>query len=441
VRPDQQLHLAQLLKLQRERLEEVAAELAQRGEPISELEAQLLLDASNARLSQIEDALRHDARRRLRRSNRTLANLIARVRSWREPRIGILRHYQAKPLEVPARYTRTPAPANAPKISIVTPSFEQGRFLDRTIYSVVTQNYPSLEYVVQDGGSTDNTVDVLRRFDRLLTGWTSEQDAGQADAINRGFARTNGEIMAWLNSDDLLLPGALAVVARYFAQHPEADVVYGNRIMIDESDGQIGAWVLPKHDDRALTLADYVPQETLFWRRRIWNAVGGFVDTEFKFAVDWDLLLRFRHAGAKIVHVPRFLGAFRVHADQKTFVDRTVGQAECELLRERVHGRSLTSDEILDGLHRYFARHVRVHNRQRFLDRLPIARIRVQTAPREPSLAKPEGEARRAALQVAQADLPTPVSPLAPPSDFSLQPGELEENEGPSRSARQMGGR
>ena len=105
--------------------------------------------------------------------------------------------------------------------------------------------------------------------------------------------------------------------------------------MIDESDGQIGAWVLPKHDDRALTLADYVPQETLFWRRRIWNAVGGFVDTEFKFAVDWDLLLRFRHAGAKIVHVPRFLGAFRVHADQKTFVERKVGQAECELLRER----------------------------------------------------------------------------------------------------------
>ena len=294
-------------------------------------------------------------------------------------------------------------------------STQRGRFLDRTIYSVVTQNYPSLEYVVQDGGSTDNTVDVLRRFDRLLTAWTSEQDAGQADAINRGFARTNGEIMAWLNSDDLLLPGTLAVVAGYFAQHPEVDVVYGNRVMIDESDGQIGAWVLPKHDDRALTLADYVPQETLFWRRRIWNAVGGFVDTEFKFAVDWDLLLRFRHAGAKIVHVPRFLGAFRVHADQKTFVERKVGQAECELLRERVHGRSLTSDEILDGLHRYFARHVRVHNRQRFLDRLPIARFASRRLPVSLSLAKPEDEAGRGALQVAQADLPTPVSPLAHP--------------------------
>jgi len=407
----------------------------------TQLEAQQLVDAGNGRESHIEDALRQDGRRRLRRRNRTLAKLIARARSWRQPRIGILRHYHAKPLAVPTHDTRTAAPANALKISIVTPSFEQGRFLDRTIYSVVTQNYPSLEYVVQDGGSTDNTVDVLRRFDRLLTAWTSEQDAGQADAINRGFARTNGEIMAWLNSDDLLLPGALAVVAGYFAQHPEVDVVYGNRVMIDESDGQIGAWVLPKHDDRALTLADYVPQETLFWRRRIWNAVGGFVDTEFKFAVDWDLLLRFRHAGAKIVHVPRFLGAFRVHADQKTFVERKVGQAECELLRERVHGRSLTSDEILDGLHRYFARHVRVHNRQRFLDRLPIARIRVQTAPREPSLAKPEDEAGRGALQVAQADLPTPVSPLAPPSGFSLQPGELEENEGPSRPARQVGGR
>jgi glycosyltransferase involved in cell wall biosynthesis len=441
VRPDQQLHLAQLMKKQREQLEEVVAELAERGEPISELEARLLLEAGNARLSHIEDALRYDARRRLRRRNRMFAKLAARVHSWTKPRIGILRHYTAKPLQVPARYSRTAAPANAPKISIVTPSFEQGRFLDRTIYSVVTQNYPALEYVVQDGGSTDDTVEVLHRFERLLTAWVSEPDEGQADAINRGFAQTNGEIMAWLNSDDLLLPGCLAAVARYFARHPDVDVVYGDRIMIDESDGQIGAWILPAHDDRALALADYVPQETLFWRRRVWNAVGGAVDPSFRFAVDWDLLLRFRSAGAKIVHLPRFLGAFRVHADQKTFVDRRIGQAECEQLRERVHGRPLTNDEVLEGLRRYFARHVRAHNRQRLLDRLPLTRVPVQTVPQEPPLRKPDAEARRAAMQVARSEVPSPVSPLAPPADASAELDEPDRAESSSPAARRtLGG-
>ena len=96
------------------------------------------------------------------------------------------------------------------------------------------------------------------------------------------------------------------------------DVVYGHRLMIDQTDGQIGAWVLPPHSDLALTLADFVPQETLFWRRRIWDEAGGFVDPRFGYALDWDLLLRFRDAGAKMVRFPRFLGAFRIHAEQKT---------------------------------------------------------------------------------------------------------------------------
>ena len=132
--------------------------------------------------------------------------LVARVRLWTTPRIGILRQYPPKPLSVPATYLLVAPPDPAPKISIVTPSFEQGRFLERTVYSVVSQGYPSLEYVVQDGGSSDETVAVLRRFERLLTAWRSEPDGGQADAINRGFEQTTGEIMGWLNSDDLLLP-------------------------------------------------------------------------------------------------------------------------------------------------------------------------------------------------------------------------------------------
>ena len=138
-------------------------------------------------------------------------------------------------------------------ITIVTPSFQQGRFLERTIYSILSQQYPRLEYVVQDGGSTDGTVDVLQRFEPLLTRWVSEPDDGQTDAINRGFRGTTGELMAWVNSDDLLLPGCLAYVARFLVEHPEVDVVYGYRLMIDEDDRQIGTWITPPHDDQALT--------------------------------------------------------------------------------------------------------------------------------------------------------------------------------------------
>jgi hypothetical protein len=307
-------------------------------------------------------------------------DILARLPSWTEPRIGRLRHYEPKPLRVPARYLRTRAPQQAPTISIVTPSFDQGRFIGRTIYSVVSQKYQRLEYIVQDGGSSDGTLDVLRRFDPLLTHWSSEADSGQAEAINRGFAHTTGEIMGWLNSDDLLLPGSLAYVARYFTEHPEVEVVYGHRVLIDEADSQIGAWILPAHDDRVLTLTDYVPQETLFWRRRVWDAVGARVDPSLSFAIDWDLLLRFRAAGAKIVRVPRYLGAFRVHDQQKSTAAEATGATERATLQCRVHGRVLTNEERLLASVPYLFRHMLLDMGHRTLERVPLRRIRVQTS-------------------------------------------------------------
>ena len=304
-----------------------------------------------------------------------------RVGLWPKPRIGHLTHYEPRPLKVPARYVRLDAPNPPPKLSIVTPSFEQGRFLARTLYSVISQRYPDLEYVVQDGASTDGTREVLKRFGPLLTRWTSEPDEGQADAINRGFAYTSGEIMGWLNSDDLLLPGSLVYVARYFTEHPEVEVVYGHRVLIDETDNQIGAWTLPAHDDLALTLADYVPQETLFWRRRVWDAAGARGDPSFRYALDWELLLRFREAGAKMVRLPRYIGAFRVHDQQKSTAADASGATECALLHKRVHGRPLTNEELLRRLTPYFFRHILVHTGHRTLDRLPLRRVRVQTSP------------------------------------------------------------
>jgi glycosyltransferase involved in cell wall biosynthesis len=408
VHPRQQIHLANVVREHRERLEDVVAQLAERGQPISEFEARLICDAGYARLSQVEDTLRQDASRRI----------TGRVRASIEPRIGMLRQYDPKPLLVPAAYLLTVPPEPAPTISIVTPSFQQGRFLARTLYSVAIQAYPALEHVVQDGGSSDETLDVLRRFEPALTRWASEPDEGQADAINRGFRQTTGEIMAWLNSDDLLLPGALAYVATYFAEHPDVDVVYGNRLMIDEYDGQIGAWILPAHNDRVLTYADYVPQETLFWRRRLWESVGGSVDPTFRYALDWDLLLRFREAGATMVRLPRFLGAFRIHYQQKTTATSDVGDVECARLRQRVHGREISTAEMRKRMRPYYLRHIVAHKRQRLLDRLPLRRSRVQTVPDESWLGarqlkdgRPKyGDAGTVSLVASRADVsPAPV--------------------------------
>ena len=411
----------------RAELAELLTEVAERDAPPTSLETRLMVELAGARLAEIEGALRGGVsaaaagrgglavRGGLADSALRVRRMEARARSWAKPRIGVLRHYEPRPLVLPAKYLRVRCPDPAPMISIVTPSYEQGRFLDRAIYSVVTQKYPALEYVVQDGGSADETVAVLGRFEPLLTAWASEPDEGQADALNRGFRHTSGEIMAWLNSDDLLLPGSLAYVARYFADHPDVDVVYGHRIMIDQHDGQVGAWILPAHDDVALTLADYVPQETLFWRRRMWDAVGGYVDPSFAYALDWDILLRFREVGANIVRLPRFLGAFRIHEEQKTTALNAVGVTETNLLRQRVHGRSLPIEEVLQRLKPYFFRHVLLHNRQRFLDRLPLRRFRVQTVPVEPWLRTPDTERVLPDLPKAHHGPTILVSPLAPP--------------------------
>jgi glycosyltransferase involved in cell wall biosynthesis len=253
-------------------------------------------------------------------------------------------------------------PRPAPVISIVTPSFNHAGFLERTMRSVLDQNYPALEYIVQDGGSTDATPAILERYRDRLASCESRPDGGQANAINLGFRHAAGEIMAYLNSDDLLLPGALAYVARYFRRHPHVDVIYSHRVIIDENDQEVGRWVLPPHDDQVLLWLDFVPQETLFWRRRVWDRIGGAVDETFQFALDWDLLLRFRDAGARIARVPCFLGAFRSHPRQKTCARMAdLGTPEIDRLRQRSLGRAVTEEEAWQVVQPYLRRHVWYH--------------------------------------------------------------------------------
>ncbi len=291
-----------------------------------------------------------------------LLRLLRRAAAVLRPRLGNLNQYSAK-RSVIGDKSRLGAPqlSIAPTISIVTPSYQQGKFIERTIQSVVDQDYPALQYFVQDGGSSDSTVAVLKQYENKLSGWTSEKDAGQSQAINLGFAHTDGEIMAWLNSDDLLLPDALHAVADYFNRHPDVDVVYGNRLLIDEDDMEIGRWILPGHDSDVLSWADYVPQETLFWRRRIWEKVGGQIDESFRFAMDWDLLVRFRDAGAKFGHIPQFLGAFRIHERQKTSAAiNEIGYQEMNRIRERILGRVPDRKEIRRAVLPYLVKHIAV---------------------------------------------------------------------------------
>ena len=256
--------------------------------------------------------------------------------------------YPPRPLQ-PEQFP-SPGPAAArPQFSIVTPSFQHVRFLERTMRSVLEQTGVNCQYVVQDGGSTDGSAELIQKYVGRLHAGVSVPDQGQADAIARGFARTTGgpdDVMAWINSDDYYQPGALGFVADYFARHPEVDVLYGHRIVIDEESREIARWFLPAHDAAVMRLNDFIPQETLFWRRRLWDRVGG-LDTSFQFAVDWDLLLRFDAARANIVRVPYFLACFRSHAAQKTSaVMHSTGQCEMTRLRERTHGRKFTAHEI-----------------------------------------------------------------------------------------------
>jgi len=318
----------------------------------------ILQEVCDARLRVIEEQQAALSAFGLKRKGRSLM-------SWwnhhAKPKLGRLQHHQPFPLHtwaLPPKLARNDATCR-PRISIVTPSFGQAPFIARTIESVLSQDYPQLEYFIQDGGSSDGTVEILERYSERLAGWASVPDSGQSHAINLGFARTSGEIMAWLNSDDLLLPGTLAYVGDYFAHNPGVDVVYGHRILIDEQDMEIGRWILPPHSDDVLSWADFIPQETLFWRRAIWDKAGGRVDESFRFAMDWDLLLRFRDAGARMVRLPFFLGAFRIHDAQKTSAAiNSIGIGEMDRLRERHLGRRVSRDEIRRALVPYMLSHL-----------------------------------------------------------------------------------
>ena len=250
-------------------------------------------------------------------------------------------------------------PANVPRIAIVTPSYNQARFLKATIDSVLDQNYPKLSYHVQDGGSADGSVAILDSYGDRIS-WRSHPDKGQADAINLGFENIDCDIMAYLNSDDVLLPGTLAYVADFFDRRPDIDIVYGHRVFIDSDGSEIGRAILPAHNDKALLYAGYIPQETMFWRRRVWNKLGG-IDASFQYALDWEFELRAQAAQFKFARARRFIACFRVHDQQKTTSNYDVGRKEMNALRLKYLGHVPPQMEIARALSPYLMRQFIYH--------------------------------------------------------------------------------
>jgi glycosyltransferase involved in cell wall biosynthesis len=276
-------------------------------------------------------------------------------------RLGVLRQFSPRPVRPIRLPLLSASTASLPTISIVTPAMNMSAFVEQTIGSVLEQHYPTLEYVVMDGGSTDGTAEAVRRHASSLLHFESGPDGGQAAAINSGFRLTAGEVMGWLNADDLLLPGALHFVGAYFRDHPAIDVIYGHRLLIDEHGAEIGRWVLPSHDEAAFRWFDFVPQETLFWRRDVWNRLGG-LNADFQFAMDWDLLLRMRRIGVRFARVPYYLGAFRVHPDQKTLALSETGNSEIERLRVTCAEEVDWQPRQLRSVGWYVLKHIAINN-------------------------------------------------------------------------------
>jgi glycosyltransferase involved in cell wall biosynthesis len=221
-----------------------------------------------------------------------------------------------------------------PKISVVTPSYNQGAYLGETLASLVDQRYPDLEVIVMDGASSDGSVDVIRSFEKHIAYWESVPDRGQSHAINKGFEWATGDVLCWLNSDDVLLPGALNAVAFAFNSHSDWDWVSGPSLKFGEGLHELsGYYELPKD---AIEWMVYCPiaQPSTFWRRSLYERFGG-LDERFHYALDYEYWVRFVLGGVKLHFVDRPLSAYRLHDSSKSVALADKFIAERSMLREK----------------------------------------------------------------------------------------------------------
>jgi GT2 family glycosyltransferase len=208
-----------------------------------------------------------------------------------------------------------PQVTKQPLVSIATPSYNQAPYLEQTIQSVLGQDYPRIEYLVIDGASTDNSVEIIKKYQDRLAYWASEKDRGQAEAINKGFARATGEILAWLNSDDYYLPHTISAVVKCFEQNPDVVMVYGDMLAVNGNGQTINVIKYKQLSLEDLLCLQIIGQSSVFFRRSALEKTG-LLDTSFHFMLDHHLWIRLAQQG-KILHVPQIWSAARYHAEAK----------------------------------------------------------------------------------------------------------------------------
>jgi glycosyltransferase involved in cell wall biosynthesis len=231
---------------------------------------------------------------------------------------------------------------NLPLVSIVTPSYNQGQFLEATIRSVLDQDYPNIEYIVMDGGSTDDSISILRRYADQIAHWESQPDRGQAHAINKGLQVAKGSILGWLNSDDLLLPETVSQVVETFCDDPDTDVVYGRLERIDEEGRLVPTPILPK--DRVEFSKKYILSECIvnqpgaFWRREM-MAKAGLLNEGLHYVLDYEYWIRLALLGARFKHLDQVVALFRLSHASKTVSQTTLHALELLRVFEGVASR------------------------------------------------------------------------------------------------------
>lgn len=223
------------------------------------------------------------------------------------------------------------------KVSIITPSYNQGQFIERTLQSVASQTGAVIEHVVFDGGSADNTVEVLRNFSPPVR-WVTKKDKGQTDAVNQGIRATDGEIIGWLNSDDIYYPGAVARVVEYFARHPEIDVVYGMADHIDLDDKAFESYPTEPWDFKRLQETCFICQPALFFRRRVVEQ-HGLLDESLNYCMDYEFWLRLGKADARFGYLEEKLAGSRLYADNKTLGARVKVHKEINGMFKKKFGK------------------------------------------------------------------------------------------------------
>lgn len=260
-----------------------------------------------------------------------------------------------------------------PTVTIVTPSYNQAPFLEATIRSVLAQDYPNIEYIIMDGGSTDGSREIIRRYAHRLDGWVSEPDGGQSDAVNKGFARASGEIFYWLNSDDLVMPSAVRIAVACLLSNPHIGMVFGDRLIIDAKDNVLGVSEHPSFRKAEMKYNLTLPQETAFFRRRCFEEAGG-LDERLRYCMDYDLWVRMSRR-IPVLHIPFILGAYRAHEKAKSSNPRAMRTEITEVTQRHFGGPRCRRIKKLFQSSYALRLALERRSRQRRIDRKRIAEL------------------------------------------------------------------